>query len=190
MDRRNVSGVLILIGSFVFSISIMIAESLRPDYSISRNYISDLGVGANAWLFNCTVILFGLSLIIGAILLATINKRSPFPYILALVGIGATMVGLFPENTGSLHGIGATIAFISAGLSAITCLNWTGTAFRYASIFIGILILVSIGLFVNGTYLGLGVGGMERMIVYPGLMWSFGFSSILLSEKSERVSDH
>jgi hypothetical protein len=38
----------------------------------------------------------------------------------------------------------------------------------------------------NSGYLGLGVGGMERMIVYPILIWMIGFGGglIALPEKS------
>jgi hypothetical protein len=34
--------------------------------------------------------------------------------------------------------------------------------------------------FMAGVDLGLGVGGMERMIVYPILMWGAGFGGYLM----------
>lgn len=182
MEKKHISGILIFIGSFVFSISIMIAEALKSSYSINSNYISDLGVGTNAWLFNYTVILFGVTMVVGALLLVSVKKRSVFPYLLILVGVGAMMVGLFPENTGSLHGIGASIAFIFAGLSAIAYVTWTKSSFRYASVIIGIIILASIFFFEEGKDLGIGAGGMERMIVYPGLLWGIALSVSLMSE--------
>jgi hypothetical protein len=38
----------------------------------------------------------------------------------------------------------------------------------------------------ENIYVGLGVGGMERMIVYPILIWMIGFGGFLsaFSEKS------
>lgn len=183
MNKSNAAGVLIFTGTFVFSISIMIGEALRPAYSVSKNAISDLGVGSQAPLFNDTVILFGVLLIVGALLLIFERKNSFFPYLLIVVGVGATIVGLFPENTGSMHGIGAAIAFIFSGITAIAGIAWIKSAFRYISLFIGILILAATVLFQSGMYYGLGLGGMERLIVYPGFLWSTGFSAYLMSRR-------
>jgi hypothetical protein len=56
------------------------------------------------------------------------------------------------------------------------------------------LALFSIGLIASGSftsnvsydsifYLGLGPGGMERMIVYPLIIWLAGFAGHLLTER-------
>jgi len=56
------------------------------------------------------------------------------------------------------------------------------------------LALYSIGIVTSGSitstealdssfYLGLGPGGMERMIVYPALMWLAGFGGHLATKK-------
>jgi hypothetical membrane protein len=46
--------------------------------------------------------------------------------------------------------------------------------------------LLALILFIGNIYFGLGVGGMERMIVYPILIWMIGFGSYLVAfpEKS------
>ena len=36
-------------------------------------------------------------------------------------------------------------------------------------------------------YLGLGVGGMERMMAYPTLLWVIGFGGYLLGISSEKM---
>ena len=43
--------------------------------------------------------------------------------------------------------------------------------------------LTSTEAFDSGFYLGLGSGGMERMIVYPVLVWLAAFSSHLITRK-------
>ncbi len=37
-------------------------------------------------------------------------------------------------------------------------------------------------------YLGLGVGGMERMMAYPTLLWIIGLGGYLLGASSEKMS--
>ncbi len=97
----------------------------------------------------------------------------------ALAGAGSLGVGIFPENIIIIHGvpvphtIAAITTFVAGGAAAIASYRITKSLFRYFSIVLGIATLVAFALF-SGTasmdYLGLGVGGMERMIVYPTLL--------------------
>ena len=36
--------------------------------------------------------------------------------------------------------------------------------------------------YVPGIYLGLGKGGMERLIVYPNLLWALGFGGWIIGK--------
>ncbi len=176
------SGILIFIGAFQFSILLMIAEALRPSYSIHKNYISDLGVGPYSYIFNYSIIILGILIIIGIIFLLLENKRSLLPYTLILAGIGAIGVGAFPENTGSPHLYFSLITFLFSGISAIIAsFSIIKGPLRVFSPIIGIMILVSLGLYIEGKYYGIGVGGMERMIVYPTLLWALTFSGYLMA---------
>jgi len=47
---------------------------------------------------------------------------------------------------------------------------------------IGLLALILLG---GNTYLGLGAGGMERMIFYPAMFWALGFGAYMLAEENE-----
>jgi len=47
----------------------------------------------------------------------------------------------------------------------------------------GIIALVAIVLLVTGHYLGIGKGGMERMIAYSILVWALGFGGALIGAK-------
>lgn len=184
MNKENAAGVLIFVGAFVFSISILIGEALRPTYSVSLDVISGLGAGQNAYIFNDSIILMGVLLIISGILLITDGKKYPWIYTLIIVGIGAIGVGIFHVNTGfKPHSISATIAFVFSGISAILFATTKGTPLRYLSAAVGVLILVSFLLFRQRELLGLGVGGMERMIVYPTLLWAMAVSGYMLGKK-------
>jgi hypothetical protein len=45
--------------------------------------------------------------------------------------------------------------------------------------------LTSTEAFDSGFYMGLGPGGMERMIVYPALVWLTAFNSYLIAHKGK-----
>ncbi len=180
MKREHAAGVLIFIGTFVFLVAMIVAEAKYPNYSIANNYISDLGVGSTAYIFNSTIILFGVLLIIGAVLIASNQRKSVFPYLLIIAAIGAIMVGTFPENTGSLHSVGAYITFLFAAIAAIVGVSWIKSPFRFLSLAAGLFIAAAIFLYIEKMYLGIGVGGMERMIVDPALFWGLGLSSYLM----------
>ncbi|MGB9659566.1 MAG: hypothetical protein ACPLY9_03475 [Nitrososphaerales archaeon] len=84
-----------------------------------------------------------------------------------LAGLGAIGVGFFPETTGMMHVISAFTAFSFGGLSAIVSYKIQKPPLSYFSVLLGVLSLVALTIYGSGTFLGLGKGGMERMIVYP-----------------------
>ena len=49
-------------------------------------------------------------------------------------------------------------------------------------VILGTLGLISLILYVPGIYLGLGKGGMERLIVYPNLLWALGFGGWIIGK--------
>lgn len=102
-------------------------------------------------------------------------------------------VGLFPENVRPMHGIVTPIALLFGGLSAIASYKLQKPPLSYASVVLGALSLVASVLFYPylglpresvTTYLGLGKGTMERIVIYPILLWIIGFGSHLISSNS------
>jgi hypothetical membrane protein len=161
---------------------------LYPNYSVSGNYISDLGVGSTALIFNASVFLLGLIVVAGAYFIQhAFNFRVLF-VILILTGVGAMMVGLFPETTGVMHSVASLITFLFGGLSAVVSYKVEKSPFSYLSVVLGAMGLVALGLFASGNYLGLGVGGMERMIAHPVLLWAVGFGGHLISHSKDAKS--
>ena len=184
MNKQNIAGLLVFVGVFIFSLSIMIDEALRPSFSINSGYISDLGVGPNADLFNYTIILMGAMIVISGAILLYGKIKEPWVFGIILVGIGAMGVGIFPGNVNpTFHSYSALIAFIMSGVTAVLFSIHKGTALRVLSPIAGALILVSVYLFTVGKFYGLGPGGMERLIVYPVLLWALALSGHLMNQR-------
>ena len=194
--RARQAGAVLLLGSLQF-IGAMIAVQLKyPGYSDLGNYISDLGGAHSPWavVFNASVIVLGLLALLGTYLLLTaFNPRLTRTLglgFLAIAGIGAVGVGVFPETTpylgGGLHDIVSDIAFVGAGLALIFLpgamlrdTRWDG--YRAFTFLMGLVTVVAIALFSSSVWGGLGPGGMERLIVAPILLWAIIVGIHLLS---------
>ncbi|MBU7017759.1 MAG: DUF998 domain-containing protein [Theionarchaea archaeon] len=180
-ENEKMAGALIFVAGVEFLLFLVIAESLYPDYSVSQNYISDLGVGSTALIFNASVFLLGLLLVAGTYFIHRAFNFKLLTVLLILAGSGAMGVGLFPEDAGFIHGIAALITFLFGGLSAIASSKLVKSPLSYFSVLLGVISLVALILFMTGTHLGLGLGGMERMVAYPTLLWGTGIGGYLMS---------
>ncbi len=164
-----------------------------------------------ASIFNPSVFLLGAIAVICAYFVQRVYNFKLFSVFIVLMGIGAMGVGLFPEcecgdldpcelvdpcersdpcepvdssehdHINPIHIIAALIAFLFGGLSAIVSYKLLNPPFSFFSVLLGVLSLVAIVLLVSEIYLGLGFGGMERMIAYPVLLWGVGFGGYLMS---------
>ena len=182
-DNKKKAGALVIFACVQFLLFLVIAQALRPDFSIHHNYISDLGVGPYAYIFNVSVFLLGLAMVAAAYFVhRAYNYRLLF-ILLVITGIGAMGVGLFPEDHIVPHSIAALIAFFFWPLSAIVSYKIVEPPFSYCSVMLGVLSLVALVLFVATVYLGLGPGGMERLIAYPTILWGVGFGGSLISSQ-------
>jgi len=177
--RLSVAGLLVFIGAGEFLTVMMIGAAMRPSYSVGNDVISDLGVGSTALLFNTSIVLLGILVVIAGYLLMRELNSLLFASFLFLTGIGAAGVGIFPETTGSIHTVFAFIAFIFEGLAAIYSSRFTSRSFGLISILLGLITIAALVLTATGNYSVLHVGGMERLIVYPSILWALGFSGIL-----------
>ena len=193
----KMAGVFFFIASTQFVLGLVIAEALYPDYSMSGNYISDLGVGPSSMIFNSSIFLLGLLSIIGSYFLRRIISFRTLSVLLALMSIGAIGAGIFTKNSTAIHGAVSSMAFLFSGLSAIASFKVLKRPLSVISVILGVIVLGALALFAGGLlasgsfteieaqdsvfFLGLGPGGMERMIVYPALIWLAGFSGYLIA---------
>ncbi len=172
------------IASAEFIVAMVVTQLKYPGYSDLHNYISDLGnTQLSPWhdLFNGAIILLGVLVVLGTILAQTAfpsRKSSTIGLGLVVVSaLAAIGVGISPENVnGTVHGIASGVTFVGAGLALVTLgfamfrdTRWDG--FRAYTLFSGLLTLIATALFEAGRDFALGVGGMERLIVAPPLLW-------------------
>lgn len=190
---KKLAGLLAFVGGVECILGISIAEELYPGYSVSSNYISDLGatcrsglctiVQPSSIIFNVSVALLGALVLVGSYFLYRSTGEEILAILLVLSAIGALGVGFFPETTGAVHAIVSLIVFLFGGLSAVASFRLQEVPMRYLSIVLGAITLLALGLFLNGTYLGLDKGGMERMVAYPALLWLVGFGADLMRSR-------
>ena len=192
MNHRHAAGVLLFIGAVQFVLGMLIAEFLYPGYSVSMNYISDLGATCrttciihqpSASIFNTSVSLLGVLTLVSSYFLWREFHNRLISLLLGLTGMGMVGVGLFPETAGIVHPIVSFITFFFGGLSAIATYKLMKAPFAYLSVLMGMISLIAFALFISEIFLGLGPGGMERMIAYPLLLWITGFGGNLMSSE-------
>jgi len=173
----------------------MLAETQYQGYSVANNAISDLGDTCvktvcvvhqpSADIFNSSVILLGVLVIAGSYFLNR-SGYGKFSVLTGFSGVAAICVGLFPENTGVVHLLASLVLFLFGGLSAIASYRHSTPPMSYLALILGVVTLVALILYSTGAYLGIGLGGMERMIAYPALIWVTTFGGYLMNEQEKR----
>ncbi len=183
-----------------YIVQIIVASAWLIPYSLLHNTISDLGNTACGiydgrqvcsplhGLMNASFIILGITMMAGATLIYqefTENKGSAVGFsFMAVAGFGTLLVGLFPENTvHALHTLGAFLPFLIGNVGMVVLglsLDIPKTLKLYTLIS-GIVSLLALGLFVNNIYLGLDIGGMERIVAYPQTLWLIVFGIYISS---------
>lgn len=187
------SGLTLLIGSSQFLVLLIVASSLYPDYSISRNYISDLGATCRAQacivfqpssaIFTVSIILLGVLMIISSMLLRRGGGDPYFYTFISISGIGCIGVGVFSEVFGLLHTIFASIAFVFGAAAPIASYRMLRGPARIVAPVMGFLAALFLVLFMARTDLGLGPGGVERLVAYFELIPGIIIGSYLLGSQ-------
>jgi hypothetical membrane protein len=174
----------------------VVQSAWTTPFSLTQNFISDLGnttcapypPGSNsyvcspwhAWM-NASFIVLGLIILFGGVLVRTAFPRGLARLagliLIGLAGIGIIAVGLYPEDVHiEYHRLGAAGHFVFGNLGMVVL----GIALKQArerqalavySIISGVVGLVATALFITDNYLGLGIGGMERVAAYPLPLW-------------------
>jgi hypothetical membrane protein len=179
-------GILIAIAAVQFVVAMILVEQRYPGYSLSKNYISDLGGAHSPWalLFNSSIIALGVIAIPGLVLVFSSfdsrPARSAGFFLLMIAAFGAICIGVFPETThllyGKAHEIASGVTFLGAafGLLVLSFAMRRPERWRFSGRYTLASGAVSLGatvLFGLGMYFGLGQGGMERLIAAPLLLW-------------------
>ena len=177
------AGALLFSGSTILILAMMIAEAIYPGYSIAQNYISDLGVGSTAPIFNTAIILYGAGVIAAVYLLhRDCTIPSPALIVLGLSGAGAAGVWFFPETFPAPHYVASATAFLGGGVAVLLIARSLRGPFRYLSALLGCLALIALMFFALDQHAGIGPGGMERLVAYPLILCSAGFGCWLMAQ--------
>ncbi len=184
------AGTLLFIGTGQFLFFFSLAEIYYPGYDVSTDPLSDLGaacrggvctfVHPSSEIFNATTALLGLILILSAYYFWKGSGSGAYPLFVALAGVGALGVGVFNESYGEVHVFFSALTFVSAGIQALLVYRVASAPFYHFSAFAGVVTLVATLLYGTETYLGLGQGGMERMVVYPVLVSAIAMGGHLM----------
>lgn len=173
-----------------FVVQVVVASRWSRPYSLTANTISDLGNTACRpfngrpvcsplhQLMNLSFIALGLTMVVGSLLInfyMTARRGATRGLIaMSVAGLGVLLVGVFPENSVStLHGIGAALPF-TIGNVAVLVLGFTlslSPTLRLFSVLTGFVALVALVFYASNHFLGLGEGGMERIVAYPQTLW-------------------
>ncbi len=185
----RIAGTLLFVAGALILMGIITAEALYPaTFTTAGNEISDLGgtrppdsliYQPSATIFDVSMIVIGVLISLASLFVHRAFARRSVTIPLAVLGIGALGVGLFPGNTGTPHAIFAMVTFVAGGIAAITGSRIATGGFRAVSLVLGTVALVSLALYL---FLGdanpmadLGIGGIERWIVYPTVLWVTAF---------------
>jgi hypothetical membrane protein len=191
------AGILFILGSSVFLLLTTAAESIYPNFSLQTNAISDLAaIGTSTTVIEETAIFaFSICWILGAIYLFRNTGRRGLMILNMIPGIGFFLAGASPENVNLVIHSAGTIGFPLGAIAAILSYRMIRSPFRYLSLALGTLSLVSTVIIFVGwkvvcgtcgytaglSQLALGVGGWESMIIYPLLIWLIGFGNYLMT---------
>jgi hypothetical membrane protein len=145
--KERVAGALFFVAVTQFILGLTIAEALHPGYSVSANYVSDLGIGPFSVVFNSSVFLLGLLLLIGTYLLRQISELKTVNILLFLMALSAMGVGIFNKNFTIAHGAVSSLAFLFAGLSAIASAKVLKSPFSLISMLLGVMTIGALALY-------------------------------------------
>lgn len=195
-----------------FIVQAVVESSFVPRYSNTKNTISDLGntvcgvfnsryvCSPDHPFMNTSFIVLGVTMAIGSWLLMRKRKEKRNVTVgfsmFAIGGLGAVLVGLYPENTVPLfHGLGTAAPFLLGNIGLILLgISWPRPKLlRFYTVCTGTVALAALVSYASRHDLGIGEGGMERLVAYPQVIWMivigvYGLIRVALSRKPSAVS--
>lgn len=192
-----------------------IAESAwaRP-YSWARNNISDLGNAHCALqpdpepryvcspehgLMNVSFVILGVLLVVGVALTGGVLwRRSGSAVVarllLASAGMGFVLAGLAPADVNENQHLLGALFIMAAGntglvVAGVGLTEGVPAPLRWGTSLLGVASITAFGLFLSHHYLGLGMGGMERVAAFPLLFWALAVGVRGLIHRAGRMQE-
>lgn len=198
MNKLKISGLLYFLAGTIVLMGIITAEAFYPSgYSTFKNEISDLGATRqpNSVSFEPSSTIFNIIMLLAGIMVLTASfyqhkyfKKLLFSIPVMLFGFGLVGIGIFPGNIRPYHGMAAMLTFLSGGFCAITSLKIVTPPFKYIGIAFGSIALLTwfLAVFASATIISfIGIGGTERWVAYPIMLWLTGFGGYLMNKENK-----
>jgi hypothetical membrane protein len=182
------AGLFLVIGSIQWFFTVLISEGLYPGYVSSFHYVSTLGTGQTANLYNASTFLLGVCVVTASFLIHRFKPSKLFFALLLIAGLGAVGLSVFPEDSRPMHGVVTPITLIFGGLAGAFAfkvqsrpLSYLSMVLGVGSIAMGLLFIPYMGLSVESDvmYLGFYKGTLERIVIYPLILWMMTLGSQL-----------
>lgn len=193
LKYKNIAGMLLFSAGVLAFLGIITAETLYPGYSTSQNMISDLGateppnsiiIQPSSSIFSASMFFCGLLILAASFFIQRAFRKLKLTVLLGLFGTGVLGVGIFNGSYGDIHAIFALLAFLMGSLTAIASFRVQKAPMSYFSIILGgIALLDLVFYYIMGDaspFAIFGLGGLERWIAYPILLWVTGFGGYLM----------
>ncbi len=202
-QRTRIAGALLALTGIGILMAIITNEALYPaarHYNTFTNTISDLGgtVPPNSYMVQPNRAIFiAMMAVAGALVL--VSTYLSWPSIarrrisIGLLVFGVSLVGLavFPGNVPTWHPWIALTCFMAGSITAIMSRKVLHPPVTYFAVALGVIAVVAtfVGLESfegTGPQEWIGLGGVERWIAYPVLMWLVMFGTALMSRDDGR----
>jgi hypothetical membrane protein len=189
---------LLLTAGATIVMGIITAEALYTNPYTARMEISDLGASdtgvvlhPSSTIFNLTMLVTGAMIVAAAFFAHRALGRKAVTIPTGLLGLGVLGVGIFPGNIHPQHPLFAFTAFLAGGLAVLLSAWVTPQPLRAIFAVMGTIslgfTLASVFLLEWGPFARLELGGVERWMVYPVLLWLVGFGGYLTAHQPEQV---
>ncbi len=202
-QRSRTAGALLALTGIGILMAIITNEALYPaarHYNTFTNTISDLGgtippnsymVQPNRAIFIAMMAVSGTLVLVSTYLSWTSIARRRISIGLLVFGVSLVGLAVFPGNVPTWHPWIALACFMAGSITAIMSRKVLHPPLAYFAVAFGVIALFA-------TFAGLeafegmgpqewiGLGGVERWIAYPVLMWLVTFGTALMSRDDGR----
>jgi len=197
-DRAvTLAGALLAATGIGVVLSTITNEALYPaqrHYSTFADTISSLSgteppdsyaVQPNRLIFIVTMAVAGVLVLAAAALLRRLARRR-LVIALAVFGTGLLGIAVFPGDVATLHPIFALACFLGGSAAAILSRTLLDRPLRAFAVTLGSVALAATVLGLDffadlGPQTAIGIGGVERWIAYPVLLWMVLFGAALMT---------
>lgn len=196
--RTRLAGAMVALTGIGVLMAIITDEALYPaarHYNTFANTISDLGgtIPPNSYMVQPNRGIFiAMMAVAGTLVLASTYllwpSIAPRRISVGLLVFGISLIGLavFPGNVPTWHPWIALACFLSGSITAIMSRKVLPAPASYFTVPLGVIALVATFFGLEafegvGPQAWIGLGGVERWIAYPVLMWLVIFGTVMMT---------